>query len=372
MKRLKKYKFLILIFLSLGILTGVNTNSFANNKNIIIEDNYLENYLDNIPFYDYMLGSGDIIRLKVIGHEELSGEFEINSSGIIRVPRLNKIYVDGLTIAELEIALQKKFSKFMRTIPEVEIKLLKLKPIKIFISGEISNPGYYSLVINKDNNDENPSEDNAQEDVPRVFDVPTVFDVIKKAGGVTLKADLSNIEISRLIPVSDGGGRKKTKLNFLQLITDGDDTYNLKVFDKDVIHINKSDSNVKDQVLKTLNSNLVPDTVNVFISGSVETVGIQSFPMGTSLNQALIAMGGRKTFSGKIDFIRFSNETLNHDKRVINLNPKASIGTYSNPILTSGDVIRVRKGVFNSTVEVIEKTTSPFTGIYSIIRIFDN
>ena len=40
--------------------------------------------------------------------------------------------------------------------------------------------------------------------------MPTIFEALQEAGGITIRSDLKNIEIIRRISISNGGGRKKT------------------------------------------------------------------------------------------------------------------------------------------------------------------
>ena len=42
----------------------------------------------------------------------------------------------------------------------------------------------------------------------------TLFDAIREAGGITNYSDLSNIEVKRINNISNGGGYKKTELDF--------------------------------------------------------------------------------------------------------------------------------------------------------------
>ena len=70
-----------------------------------------------------------------------------------------------------------------------------------------------------------------------------------------------------------GGGRIKTNLNFLSLITEGDESQNIRLFDGDVLNIGKSDVVLREQLLKSAQSNLNPRFVNVFVTGRVNVPG---------------------------------------------------------------------------------------------------
>ena len=95
------------------------------------------------------------------------------------MPRLKRVFITGLTTTELEEILNKRFKEFVLQ-PECEVMVVKYRPVKIFIRGEIENPGYYVLNSNLQVADE-ISDNN--------FLFPTIFDAIKRSGGVNLKSD---------------------------------------------------------------------------------------------------------------------------------------------------------------------------------------
>ena len=51
---------------------------------------------------------------------------------------------------------------------------------------------------------------------------PKLFDAIKRAGGITRNTDLRNIELVRENTISNGGGKIKTDLDLLAVLTNGD------------------------------------------------------------------------------------------------------------------------------------------------------
>ena len=55
--------------------------------------------------YGYTLGPGDKIRVSVFGEEDLSGEYQIDSSGMVRLPLIGTIRAAGFTSPSLENAI---------------------------------------------------------------------------------------------------------------------------------------------------------------------------------------------------------------------------------------------------------------------------
>ncbi|MGH1375140.1 MAG: polysaccharide biosynthesis/export family protein [Alphaproteobacteria bacterium] len=93
---------------------------------------------------EYTLGTGDQIRLIVFGHEDLSGEFMVGSSGTISFPLILDTNVKGHTVEELEQTITEKLSPQYLLDPKVSIEVLQYRDI--YILGEVRTPGKYSYI----------------------------------------------------------------------------------------------------------------------------------------------------------------------------------------------------------------------------------
>ena len=153
-----------------------------------------------------------------------------------------------------------------------------------------------------------------------------MFDALQAARGVTPFLQLNNVQITRKRPQSQGGGKVQTKVNFLRLISNGDEDVNIRLYDGDAIYVRKSKYVLRDQLLAASRTNLSPDFIEVFVSGRVKEPGPQQLPQGASLNQAIASAGGPKLLKGKIEFLRFTQEGAT-DSRIFGYNPKAISGT---------------------------------------------
>ena len=91
---------------------------------------------------------------------------------------------------------------------------------------------------------------------------------------------------------------------------------------------------------------------------------------GFSLVHAVDLAAGTKVLHGKVEFIRLKRGG-EMDRRVFSLKSDAPSGDYRNPILTSGDVIRIRETPITKTASVINEVTGPVLGAYSLYAIFD-
>ncbi|WP_246251864.1 polysaccharide biosynthesis/export family protein [Ancylobacter pratisalsi] len=90
---------------------------------------------------EYTLGTGDRIRLTVFNEPTLSGEFEIDASGMISIPLIGNVKASGETPRALEQAITAKLSSGYMRDPRVNVEVLKYRPF--YIIGEVSKPGEY-------------------------------------------------------------------------------------------------------------------------------------------------------------------------------------------------------------------------------------
>ena len=350
-----------------------------------------------ITYDAYILGPGDGLQIELLDLPELSGRFSIGPDGTLYLPRLRALYVEGLTVEELRYFLTEQFSTYVRD-PQVYVRPVVYRPIRIYVGGEVKRPGYYTLggsnnlnnVVSAAKNEElglSPNSNlpnsntlgekligsqlEADANFGRTFVLPTVFDAIRTAQGITPYSNLSEVQVTRKRALGLGGGRIRTNLDFLSLITDGNESQNIRLFDGDVVSVSKSKVVMREQLLKAGQTNLSPQFMNVFVSGRVKNPGGVVVPQGSVLNQAITLAGGPKLLRGKVEFIRFTREG-EVDRRMFRYNPGAAADAPNNPVLMAGDLITVRESPLSATATVLNELTAPAVGIYSVYAIFNN
>ena len=127
---------------------------------------------------------------------------------------------------------------------------------------------------------------------------------------------------------------------------------------------------LREQLIQAGQTNLTL-VMEVYVTGRVlQTVPV-TLPQGSSLVHAVDLAGGTKVLHGKVEFIRLKRGG-ELDRRVFSLKSDAPSGDYRNPILTSGDVIRIRETPLTKTASVINEVTGPVLGAYSLYAIFDD
>ena len=153
-------------------------------------------------------------------------------------------------------------------------------------------------------------------------------------------------------------------------ITEGNESQNIRLFDGDAIHVGRSNVVLREQLLQAGQTNLSPQFINVFVSGRVEQPGRVVVPQGANLTQAIEMAGGLKLLHGRVEFVRFTREgTI--DRRVFSYKRRAANDDYRNPVLMSGDVIRVRESPVTASVTLLNEVTRPAVGIYSVYSLFN-
>ena len=153
------------------------------------------------------------------------------------------------------------------------------------------------------------------------------------------------------------------------MITDGNESQNIRLFDGDVVSVGRSKVVMREQLRQAGQTNLSPQYINVFVNGRVKNPGGVTIPHGSALNHAIALAGGPELLKGKVEFIRFTSEG-EIDRRKFRYNPRAAVDAPNNPVLTAGDLITIRESPLSASVTVIDEITSPAVSIYSAYSLF--
>jgi polysaccharide export outer membrane protein len=338
-------------------------------------------------FDTYILGPGDSLQIELLDIPELSGTFSIGPDGTMYLPRLRALYVEGLTVEELRYFLTQQFKAYVRN-PQLYVRPVAYRPIRIYVGGEVRRPGYYTLRgldMANDKDQQQVTQSLKSSELNQSYNAaistsldsnadsnkqafPTVFDAIRAAQGISPFSDLAKVQVTRKQPLSAGGGRLRTNLDFLSLITEGDESQNIRLFDGDVVSVGKSSVVLRDQLIQAGKTNLSPQFMNVFVSGRVRTPGAVTLQQGTSLNQAISVAGGVKLLRGKVEFLRLLSDGKT-DRRTFSYSPNSPANSFSNPILSTGDIIRVNESPLSASIGVLNEVATPVLGIYSIYAL---
>ena len=309
---------------------------------------------------EYILGAGDIIYIDFYGLPLFNNDYSIGMDGNIRgLPEIDEVYAEGLTLKELKKELISKLEEFIYE-PEITLIISSYRDINVYVSGEVSSPGLYKMTF----------EEVQSMKSKTARKLPTVFDAIKQAKGLTNNADISKITVIRNNSLSQGGGKIEAHINLLDMIESGDQETNIRLLDGDRITIPRSKNIIMDQILAINRTNLNPEFITVYITGNVVKAGATNLVKGSSLVQAIASTGGKKLLSGDVEFLRFqrNGETI---RKKFKYNSKAKINTGKNPILMDGDVIYVKRTILGNTTAILNEIKSPILSGYGLFKLFD-
>jgi len=121
---------------------------------------------------DYKLGSGDKLRVIVFEEEGLSGEFQVDGSGLVSMPLIGEIRAAGQTVRQFEIAVEDSLRGAYLRDPRVSAEVLDFRPY--YILGEVNRPGTYPYISGL-----------------------TVLNAVATAEGFTYRANQRNVYIRR-------------------------------------------------------------------------------------------------------------------------------------------------------------------------------
>ncbi len=142
---------------------------------------------------DYRLGPGDLLRVVVFGHEDLSGEFEVKGSGHVSLPLIREVKAEGLTLRQFEQAVIDSLKPDFLLNPRVSVDVLNYSPF--YIIGEVKRPGSYPYVNGM-----------------------KVVNAIALAGGYTYRATENEVLITR----ERDAGRKQEPADHQTVVLPGD------------------------------------------------------------------------------------------------------------------------------------------------------
>jgi len=92
----------------------------------------------------YRLAPSDRVRINVFNHEELSGDYQVDSEGRFLMPLIGVIEAEGLNSAELESLLIGKLKPDYLVNPRIFIQLITYRPY--YLIGEVSGRGAFPYV----------------------------------------------------------------------------------------------------------------------------------------------------------------------------------------------------------------------------------
>jgi polysaccharide export outer membrane protein len=128
----------------------------------------------------YKIRAADRLGVRIFQEEDLNSTPRVDSRGMINLPLIQELRVDGLTVTEAERLVENAFreGRFLRN-PQVTITVEDYGPREVTIGGSVKIPARYPL----------PLETSM-----------TLLDLVSKAGGFTDTAKGTAVRVTRIQP----------------------------------------------------------------------------------------------------------------------------------------------------------------------------
>lgn len=194
------------------------------------------------PDQDYKLGAGDLVRINVFGSPELATEARVSQSGSITCPLIGSVPVAGLSTAEVETLLARRYidGGFLKQ-PQISVLVAEFQSQKISVLGHVGRPGQYPLRASSN-----------------------VLDVLAEAGGLLAQS------AGDVATITHASGSKQ-EIDLTRLF-DGDPQQNVAVGGGDRIY--------------------VPKAPQFYVYGQVQKPGMYKLERNMTVSRAISAAGG--------------------------------------------------------------------------------
>jgi len=249
---------------------------------------------------DYLVGEGDLLKIAVYEHPDLTVEARISGDGKITLPLIGEVSLGGLTLSGAEKVIRQRYADGFIISPQVSVFIREYKSKKVTVLGEFIKPGLVELTKNS-----------------------TLLEVISSAGGITDKAG-ETLHIQRKV-MKPGSGKDTDvtiTVELKRLLEDGDVKMNIQVRDGDSIY--------------------VPKAAFVYVNGEVKSPGAYKITKGLTVLKAVTVAGGftQKASKGRTKIIR---KTVKEGKALFG---ETTIDANMEDIVLPDDIVYVPESIF--------------------------
>lgn len=206
---------------------------------------------------DYRIGPGDILRVTVYGHDDLSQTVVVQPAGGFVYPLIGTVDAAEVAPEELAVRIAARLAKGLIRDPRVTVAVQEYRSKVVYVMGEIARPGPYPLTGRT-----------------------TVVEVLAKAGPLSAQAG-SEVVVVR--PQGRGEGRPLLPSEAAPTAAQV-----LKV-DVAAIQAGRLDRNL---VLAPNDTVFVPQAERIFVTGEVRNPGAFAYRTGLTMRQAVSLAGG--------------------------------------------------------------------------------
>jgi polysaccharide biosynthesis/export protein len=228
---------------------------------------------------EYAIGAEDIVKVTVMGHEDLTQAIVVQPDGTFIYPLIGRVKAADLTPKELERKITTLLAQGFVRNPQVTVSVQEYRSKTVFVVGEVSRPGSYALSGRM-----------------------TVLELLSKAGptsaaGVEVVIVRPKVAVQGpVIPADITGGA-------------GGDASDIAK-QADLIRVNIRDIQMgqldKNVLVKPNDTVFVTQAARIFVTGEVRTPGAITYWPGATVRMAINTAGGfsADAASGRIRVVR--------------------------------------------------------------------
>ena len=92
----------------------------------------------------YLLGGGDVLRVKVYGDDTVTGSYKVDEAGLISMPLVGQLRASGRTTGETAAAIAAALANGYVRNPDVSVEVESYRPF--FIQGAVRQGGQFTYV----------------------------------------------------------------------------------------------------------------------------------------------------------------------------------------------------------------------------------
>ncbi len=96
---------------------------------------------------EYLITTGDVLNVRVLGHEDMNVREKVRPDGRIAIPILGELDARGKRPAALRAELEARLKDYI-VLPSVLLNVDEPQPMTIIVMGEVTRPGAYPLDAN--------------------------------------------------------------------------------------------------------------------------------------------------------------------------------------------------------------------------------
>jgi len=217
---------------------------------------------------DYLVGQGDVLKVTVYDHPDLSSTVRVNNDGTINFPLVGTLQIEGISVSQVSERVANALAEGYIVNPQVAVFVEEFRSRKVIIMGQVKNPGLYEL--------RGPT---------------TLLELISQAGGLNPDAG-ETVSITRRQDAASGQ-EQMLKVDLKTLTQGGDSANDVAILDGDSIFVTQAG--------------------NVYVTGEVKRPNAYKFERGTSVIKAITMAGGFTELAaqGRVKIIRKSGGAEN-------------------------------------------------------------